>query len=149
MNERLVDVLDERGSPIHTYPITLEDAFVSDEAFKEKALQAAAQGRLVPDDELAGLSARMHTSRGGQLQPHGDEVHSSSETRAGLEQEIRERAYLLWELAGRPEGRSDEYWSAALEQHLSERSYVRWEQEGSPKGTADVDWHRLKEFEAR
>ena len=29
------------------------------------------------------------------------------------EDQIRERAYALWELDGRPDGRSDEYWEQA------------------------------------
>ncbi|WFU74271.1 DUF2934 domain-containing protein [Bradyrhizobium sp. CB2312] len=33
------------------------------------------------------------------------------------EQEIRERAHQLWERAGKPEGRKDEFWHAA-EQEL-------------------------------
>lgn len=33
------------------------------------------------------------------------------------EQEIRERAHQLWERAGKPEGRDDEFWRAA-EQEL-------------------------------
>ncbi len=33
------------------------------------------------------------------------------------EQDIRERAHRLWEQAGRPEGRDDEFWNAA-EQEL-------------------------------
>lgn len=33
------------------------------------------------------------------------------------EQEIRERAHQLWERAGKPEGRDDEFWQAA-EQEL-------------------------------
>jgi len=33
------------------------------------------------------------------------------------EQEIRERAHRLWEQAGKPEGREDEFWQAA-EQEL-------------------------------
>jgi len=33
------------------------------------------------------------------------------------EQEIRERAHQLWERAGKPEGRGDEFWHAA-EQEL-------------------------------
>jgi hypothetical protein len=148
MVERLVNVLDSRGSTIHTYPITLQDPAGSDAEFRAKALEAAAHGQLVPDDELDGLSAEMHISRGGHMQPYGDRVDCDSETKAGLEQEVRDRAYLLWEQDGRPEGRSEVYWSRALEQHLSDRSYVRWQQEGSPSGTADADWHRLKEFEA-
>jgi hypothetical protein len=30
-----------------------------------------------------------------------------------LERRIRERAYLLWEAEGRPDGRADEYWHRA------------------------------------
>ena len=36
---------------------------------------------------------------------------------APTEQDIRERAHRLWEQAGRPEGRDDEFWHAA-EQEL-------------------------------
>jgi hypothetical protein len=36
-----------------------------------------------------------------------------SETEPTPEEIIRERAYELWEAAGRPEGRSDEYWNQA------------------------------------
>jgi hypothetical protein len=32
-----------------------------------------------------------------------------------LERRIRERAYLLWEMEGRPEGRDQEYWLRARE----------------------------------
>jgi hypothetical protein len=32
-----------------------------------------------------------------------------------LEQAIRERAFLLWEMEGRPEGREEEYWHRARE----------------------------------
>jgi hypothetical protein len=146
---RLVNVLDRQGSTIHTYPITLENPAATDAEFKAKALEAAAHGQLVPDEDLDALTAEMHISRGGQLQPYGDTVDCDSETKVGLEQEVRERAFYLWEQDGRPEGRSEEYWDRALEQHLRDRSYVRWQQEGSPEGTADADWHRLKEFEAR
>ena len=32
---------------------------------------------------------------------------------SGIEEAVRRRAYELWEHAGRPEGRSDEFWHAA------------------------------------
>lgn len=41
MAERLVDVLDRRGSKIHTYPINLEDPAATDADFRAKALEAA------------------------------------------------------------------------------------------------------------
>src|SRR3954452_1187743 len=151
MAERLVDVLGSNGLVIHTYPITLDEAggAASDAEYEAKALEAAAHGRLVPDAELGSLTARMHVSRGGAMQPYGDEISTTSETKLGLEQAVRERAYLLWEQEGRPEGRADEYWHRALDQHLRERAYVLWQQEGSPEGDADEDWHRTREFQAR
>jgi hypothetical protein len=35
---------------------------------------------------------------------------------ADLERRIRERAYHLWDLEGRQEGRAEEYWNRAVEQ---------------------------------
>ena len=104
--ERLVDVLDSSGTVIHTYPITLGQPGdeVDDAAYEAKALEAAAHGRLVSDAELRSLSARIHIGRGGQMAPYGDDVASSSETKSGLEQSVRERAYFLWEQDGRPVG---------------------------------------------
>lgn len=136
MEKRLVDVLDSNGLVIHTYPITLDESggAATEAQFKAKALEAAAHGQLVPDVELGSLTARMHLSRGGPMQPYGDEIRTDSETKPGLEQAVRERAYFLWEQEGRPEGRADEYWHRALDQHLRERAYVLWQQEGSPEG---------------
>jgi hypothetical protein len=45
---------------------------VEDEAFKQKALEAAGNAKLVPNEELERLNAKMHVSRGGQLTPYGD-----------------------------------------------------------------------------
>ncbi|MEA3114325.1 MAG: hypothetical protein QOG58_4124, partial [Caballeronia sp.] len=120
MTERLVEVLDSSGSVIHTYPITLGELgdAADDSAYEAKALEAAAQGQLVPDAGLGSLTARMHVNRGGQMAAYGDDIDSRSETKVGLEQEIRERAYLLWEKDGRPAGYADEYWHRALDQHL-------------------------------
>ena len=71
MTERLVDVLDSRGSVLHTYPVTLGELgnAAEDSDYQAKALEAAAQGRLVPDAELGTLTARMHTSRAGRWPP--------------------------------------------------------------------------------
>lgn len=38
-----------------------------------------------------------------------------SQTESAEEQQIRERAYHLWEADGRPHGREDEYWERARE----------------------------------
>ena len=40
------------------------------------------------------------------------------------EDEIRARAYKLWEQAGKPEGREDEFWQQA-EQALRETEHLR------------------------
>lgn len=82
------------------------------------------------------------------MEPYGDEISSTSETKLGLEQAVRERAYALWEQEGRPEGRTEEFWNLALDQHLRERAYVLWQQEGSPEGGADEDWERTRKFQS-
>ena len=38
-----------------------------------------------------------------------------ADVKQDVEQRIRERAYLLWEMEGRPDGREDEYWHRARE----------------------------------
>ena len=53
-----------------------------------------------------------HTPQGGAAL-HKQEMQLSEPT----EQEIRDRAHRLWEQAGKPEGREDEFWRAA-EQEL-------------------------------
>lgn len=151
MAEQLVDVLDGAGKVLHTYRITLATTAgpADDAAYVAKALEAAANGRLVPDSELGTLTARIHVSRGGQMAPVGDMVAADSETKFGLEQSVRERAYLLWEQAGRPEGRADEFWHRALDEHLRERAYVLWVQAGRPEGGADRYWQQVAEFQSQ
>lgn len=151
MEERLVDIIDSNGRVLHTYPITLGETGegAGDAEYQTKALQAAAHGQLVSDTELLGLSARMHQSRAGRLQPSSDEISTTSQTRLGLEQVVREQAYALWEQEGRPDGRAEEFWHRALEQHLKGRAYVLWQQEGSPDGGADKNWHQTREFQSQ
>jgi hypothetical protein len=151
MNDRLVDVMDGSGRVLHTYPITLSESsnIGDDSAYRAKALEAAAHGRLVPDAALGTLTARIHTGRGGQMAPYGDDLQANSETKLGLEQAVRERAYLLWDSDGRPDGRAEEFWHRALDEHLRERAYVLWQQEGSPEGRQDEYWRRLVDFQAQ
>jgi DUF2934 family protein len=146
MAERLVDILDVNRNVVHTYPITLADGSESD--FRAKGLEAAASGQLVPDAELGWLTARMHHSHGGRMEPVEDRLSVDSQTRTSLQQEVREKAYLLWEQEGRLEGLSDEYWHRALEQHLQERAFVLWQQEGRPVGHAEENFRQVREFEA-
>jgi hypothetical protein len=46
------------------------------------------------------------------------------------DEQIRERAYLLWEKFGKPEGRHEEFW------HLAEQDLVN-EDRSSPQRTPD------------
>jgi hypothetical protein len=150
MTERLVDVVGSKKEVLHTFPISVGGGAIApkDAAYEEKALRAAAHAQLVPDADLKNLTTRMHVSRSGPLEPFGDDLNVSSQTKAGLDQIVRGRAYLLWEIDGCPDGRAIEYWDRAHEQHLRERAYALWEQEGCPVGRADEYWHRTNEFEA-
>ena len=147
MTERLVDVLGIRKNVIHTFPITIEGSETSDAQYEKKALEAAAYEKLVPDNELNGLTARMHISRRGPLEPHGDDRQVLAQTKESLDQIVRDRAYFLWEQEGCPEGRADEFWHRAHDQHLREGAYMLWQQESCPEGRADEYWHRTREFE--
>jgi hypothetical protein len=131
MPERLVDVEKRGARVLHTFPVTVSAPPEEEGAFKHKALEAAANAKLVPNEELESLNAKMHVSRGGQLTPYGDPHGILAETKAGLDQVFRERAYLLWENAGRPDGRAD----------------ALWEREGCPEGKADEHWRKTRAFE--
>jgi hypothetical protein len=96
MPERLVDVEKQGSQVLHTFPVTITAPAAEEDAFKEKALEAAGNAKLVPNEELDSLNAKMHISRGGQLAPYGDPHGVLAETKAGLDQVVRERAYRLW-----------------------------------------------------
>ncbi len=147
MTERLVDVMDSRKIVIHTFPITIEGLEISDSFYERKALEAAAYEKLVPDSELHSLTASMHISRRGPLEPFGDDRHVLAQTKMSLDQIVRDRAYLLWEQEGRAEGRADEYWHRAQKLHLQERAHSLWAQEGRPDGRADEHMARTRQFE--
>jgi hypothetical protein len=148
MPERLVDVEKQGAKVLHTFPITISGpAAAAEEAFKQKALDAAANAKLVPNAELESLNAKMHVGRGGQLTPYGDPHGVLAETKAGLDQVVRERAYLLWEQAGRPDGCADDFWHQAQHQRFCQRAYALWEREGRQGGKADEHWFRTRAFE--
>src|SRR6202020_3127068 len=107
MSERLVDVEKQDSQVLHTFPVTISAPAAEEDAFKEKALEAAGNAQLVPNEELESLNARMHGGRGGQLTPYGDPHGVLAETKAGLDEVVRERAYFLWEQASRPDGRAE------------------------------------------
>ncbi|GHA20811.1 hypothetical protein GCM10007989_14940 [Devosia pacifica] len=58
---------------------------------------------------------------------------------AEFQHAVRDTAYFLWEQAGRPEGRPDEFWFQALEIHLRSRAYSHWlrEQKVDPEPRAE------------
>ena len=149
MPERLVDV-KESERVVHTFPVTISDrdAETGDDAFKSKALEAAANAKLVPDKGFDALSATMHICRSGPLEPDRDRLGVLAETKTGLDQVAREHAFSLWEQAGRPNGRADEFWHLAQHQRWCERAYALWERAGCPQGKADEHWHRTLNFEA-
>ncbi len=147
MTYRLVDIVDKNGSIVHTYPVTLgPNETATDDRYIEKALEAAAHGELVDISELPTLTAKMHVSRGGRMQPSDDRVETDSQTKEGLEQEVREAAFLLWEQHGRPEGRAEEFWAMALDEHVRRRAYTLWTQDGTPQQPED-DWNQVRAFE--
>ncbi len=146
MIERLVDVVNKYGIPVHTYPVTLGKT-APDANFEAKALEAAMYGQLVPAEELPSLTTRMHVSRGGPLEPYGDEVPCLSQTKESLTDDVRTEAHRQWILNGQPEGRADEFWANAHNEMLRARAYMIWQQEGSPDGRADEFWDRALRFE--
>jgi hypothetical protein len=131
MPERLVDV-KESERVVHTFPVTISDRDVGtgEDGFKKKALQAAANAKLVPNKECETLSATMHISRSGPLEPDRDPFGVMAETKAG-----------------QPNGRADEFLHRAQHQRWCERAYALWEREGCPQGKADEHWHRTLNFE--
>ena len=147
MAERLVDVERQGLELLHTFPVTVSSPDDDEDAFKQKALEAAGNAKLVPNEELGSLTAKMHVSRGGQLTPYGDPLGVLAETKAGLDQFVRDRAYFLWHEAGQPEGRAEDFWRQAQHQRLCERAYALWEREGYPEGKADEHWYRTRAFE--
>ena len=147
MAERLVDVERKGAAVLHTFPVMTSAPPMEEEPFKQKALEAAANAKLVPNEELENLNARMHVGRGGQLTPFGDQHGVLAETKAGLDQVVRDRAYLMWEEAGRPDGCADDFWHEAQYQRFCERAYALWEREGRPEGRAEDHWFRTRAFE--
>ena len=146
LSERLIDI-KARERTLHTFPVTISDRDADTGVFKSKALEAAANAQLLPNEELELLSATVHVSRGGPLEPVGDPLGVLAETKPGLDQVVREHAYVLWEQAGRPNGRADEFWHQAQHRRWCERAYALWEREGCRQGKANEHWHRTLNFE--
>ncbi len=117
MKECLVDVLNDRGTVLHVFPIPVED---QDGTLKtvdpeREALKLAVVMQLVPEAEADVLRTRPHISRGGPLTPYSDVLELRLQRFERTEQRIRERAYFLWRQEGCPENRADEHWHRARE----------------------------------
>ncbi len=117
MQECLVDVLNARDTVLHVFPIAMKDkdGAANEAECVQEALKVAADQQLVPETEMDGLHARVHVSRGGQLTPYGDVLEVRRQSRERAEQQIRTRAYFLWQQEGCPEDRADEHWRQACE----------------------------------
>ena len=117
MQERLVDILNDKNNVLHVFPVQIEaDVTALREAdFEQKALEAAAAAEIVPHHEEEKLKARLHVSRGGPLMPYGDSLQTKTEHKIRLEEQIRERAYFLWREAGCPDNQTDGIWQHACE----------------------------------
>jgi len=89
----------------------------------------------------------MHVGRSGPLEPDRDPLGVLAETEEGLNQVVRERAFLLWEQAGRPDDKADDFWYQAQYQRWCERAHALWEREGRPDGKTDEHWYRTLDFE--
>ena len=103
MPERLVDVEKKGAKKLHTFPVTVNPP-ADDEAYKQKALEAAGHAKLVPNEELESLTVKMHISRGGPLTLYGDPLGVLAETKEGLDQFVRDRAYFLLGAGGATKG---------------------------------------------
>jgi Protein of unknown function (DUF2934) len=108
MQERLIDVLNDKNSLLHVFPVKAE-APLPESEFEQEAVKAAIAAEIVSPKEAKTLRTRPHVSRGGPLVPYGDALQIKRE------QHIRQRAYYLWQADGCPNDRSDEYWHRACE----------------------------------
>jgi len=117
MKEYLIDVLNDRGTVLHVFPIPGEDQNGAPKAVdpEREALKLAVAMQLAPEAEADTLHTRPHVSRGGPLTPYSDVLELRLQKFERTEQHIRERAYFLWREEGCPENRADEYWHRARE----------------------------------
>src|ERR1051325_1753308 len=143
MVERLVDVLDSRGNLRHVFPIRIEGSGNLNSQYEKKALEAAIFEKLVPDNEVSGLTARMHISRSGPLEPYADDRDARAQTKASLDQILRERAYALWEQEGRPEGGPPSIGSLRRNSTFTSALTLSGNRRGGRKGELTNIWTEL------
>lgn len=148
MPKKPIDAETNCDNSLHAKPVTLGDAVAKDDAFMRKVRNEALDAN-PPFDNLGELVAEMNAGRNSALVRNGNamEVMSGSGKEFTLEQVVRERAYLLWEQAGQPEGRSDEFWLEAEFGEFREQAYALTESESCPEGKADEHRHRIRSRE--
>ena len=146
MAEKLVDVHRNSESLLHVFPVRIDSDDAGSEDFKKQALERAAHAQLVPNEELEKLTARLHTCHAGPLEPPEDKLGVLAETKQGLSQYVRDRAFFLWKEAGEPDGQAIEFWSRAKDELIRRRAYALWEREGNPEGRADQHWHHCHSY---
>ena len=115
MQERLIDVLNDKNNVLHVFPVQIEADNAPPAALEQKALEAAAAAEIIPESEKKKLKARLHVGRGGPLMPYGDALQIKNEQQTRHEERIRERAYFLWQEAGCPDNHTDGFWHRACE----------------------------------
>ena len=113
VQERLVDVLNERNTVLHVVPVATDDTVPDDAEVVEQALQTASHLQLVQETEIESLHARMHVCRGGPLTPVGDVVQVRQDQQKRNEDRIRTRAYFLWQRSGCPDDQAEAHWHEA------------------------------------
>ena len=119
MKECLVDVLNERDTVLHVFPIPVEkdDGTPIPVDPEQEALKAAAMVKLADETEI--LHARPHVSRGGPLTPYADVLEERCQAFERAQQRIRERAFFLWQDEGCPGDRALEHWHRAQELEIA------------------------------
>ena len=58
----------------------------------------------------------------------GPEASVPEEDIESFRQAVRDTAYFLWEEAGQPDGRADEFWFKAIDTEFRHRAYGMWMQ---------------------
>ena len=145
MPKKLPETQTDNETPSIAPPVSLGDAYAKDDAFMRRVPDSALEAH--PNfEDLRDLVEEMNDSHNSPLVASEVALDAIEEVgkQLKLDQLIRERAYLLWEGAGRPEGRSDEFWYQAQFEDLRERAYALWESEGCPEGKADEHWYRVQ-----
>jgi hypothetical protein len=95
MPERLVDVEKQGSKVLHTFPVTISAPGVEEDAFKEKALEAAGNAKLVPNEGRACEQSEAAAAHVGQC------VIRSEVTFSNWNLSLRRLQQGIWKCLGR------------------------------------------------